>query len=199
MYAKFARAGLADDVVFIGAGRLGVPDAAVFAFALGCDMINVGREAMLAIGCIQALKCHTGECPTGVATQNRWLVRGLDPDVKHARAANYIRALRGEVLALARASGVAHPALLSPDQLEIVSGQFDSETVDHVFGYDPTWRRTEGARRDEIENLIGIGVPRTKPGAEAGPILGDEAGRGDAREHETAEPEAAAGMAQAGD
>ena len=78
-------------------------------FALGCDMVNVGREAMLAIGCIQAQRCHTGHCPTGVATQNRWLMRGLDPDLKPARAANYIVALRDELLSLARACGVAPP------------------------------------------------------------------------------------------
>ena len=46
-------------------GRLGFPDSALFAFALGCDLISVGREAMLAIGCIQAQRCHTGRCPTG--------------------------------------------------------------------------------------------------------------------------------------
>ena len=68
VYERFARAGIAEDIVFIGAGRLGFPDAAMHAFALGCDMINVGREAMLAIGCIQAQRCHTGACPTGVAT-----------------------------------------------------------------------------------------------------------------------------------
>jgi glutamate synthase domain-containing protein 2 len=95
VFAIFAQEGLNDDVVFIGSGRLGLPDTAIFAFGLGCDMINVGREAMLAIGCVQAQRCHTGGCPTGVATPNRWLMRGLDPDVKHARAANYIRALRG--------------------------------------------------------------------------------------------------------
>ena len=44
-----------------------------------CDMVNVGREAMLAIGCIQAQKCHTDQCPTGVATQDAWLMQGLDP------------------------------------------------------------------------------------------------------------------------
>ena len=51
--------------MFIGAGKLGLPDNAVVAFALGCDMVNVAREAMLAIGCIQAQKCHTDTCPTG--------------------------------------------------------------------------------------------------------------------------------------
>ena len=94
VYPIFARAGLAEDVVFVGAGRLGFPDAALQALALGCDMVNVGREAMLAVGCIQALRCHTGHCPTGVATQSRWLMRGLDPELKSARAANYVVALR---------------------------------------------------------------------------------------------------------
>jgi glutamate synthase domain-containing protein 2 len=37
----------------------------VFAFSLGADMVSVGREAMLAIGCIQAQCCHTDTCPTG--------------------------------------------------------------------------------------------------------------------------------------
>ena len=50
VYPLFARAGLAEDVVFIGAGRLGFPDETLVALALGCDMVNVGREAMLAVG-----------------------------------------------------------------------------------------------------------------------------------------------------
>src|ERR671917_2160413 len=112
VYPVFARAGIAEDVVFIGAGRLGFPDAALQALALGCDMINVGREAMLAVGCIQAQRCHTGGCPTGVATQNAWLMRGLDPDAKAPRAANYVVALRAETVSLARSAGYRHPALM---------------------------------------------------------------------------------------
>ena len=57
------RAGLHEQVTFIGGGKLGLPDNAIVAFALGCDMVNVAREAMLAIGCIQAQKCHTDTCP----------------------------------------------------------------------------------------------------------------------------------------
>jgi glutamate synthase domain-containing protein 2 len=67
VYREFAAAGLQHDVVFIGSGKLGFPESALFAFSLGCDMINVAREAMMAIGCIQAQRCHTGHCPTGVA------------------------------------------------------------------------------------------------------------------------------------
>ena len=61
------------------------------AFALGADMVNVGREAMMSIGCIQAQRCHTDPCPTGVATQKPWLVRGLDPELE-VRAGGQLRA-----------------------------------------------------------------------------------------------------------
>jgi glutamate synthase domain-containing protein 2 len=200
-FAAFAREGLTDDVVFIGSGRLGLPDSAVFAFALGCDMINVGREAMLAIGCIQAQRCHTGGCPTGVATQNRWLMRGLDPDLKHARAANYVRALRAELLTLSRTMGVPHPALLTPDHVEVVGERFTTTRIEDVFGYDPTWRAIPAPRRAEIEALLGPPTGRVPvPGVEAGPIPGDETGRG-ARVHgqDMAGDAGRAGMAAGGD
>ena len=83
-------------------------------------MVNVGREAMLAIGCIQAQKCHTDPCPTGVATQNRWLSRGLDPTLKSVRAANYIKTLRRDLLKVAEACGVEHPGLIDADAVEIL-------------------------------------------------------------------------------
>ena len=68
--------------MFNGSGKLGFPEAVLFAFALGCDVVSVGREALLSIGCIQAQRCHTNHCPTGITTHNRWLVRGVDPVLK---------------------------------------------------------------------------------------------------------------------
>jgi glutamate synthase (ferredoxin) len=102
---------------------------------MGFDMINVGREAMLAIGCIQAQRCHTGHCPTGVATQNRWLIRGLDPTHKANRFANYVLTLRKELLQLSRACGVDHPSLVPSDDLAILDECFHSRSVAEVFGY----------------------------------------------------------------
>jgi hypothetical protein len=95
----------------------------VVAFALGADMVNVGREAMLAIGCIQAQKCHTDTCPTGVATQNKWLSHGLDPTLKSVRAANYVKTLRRDLLKVAEAAGVEHPGLIGAGDVEILTGQ----------------------------------------------------------------------------
>jgi len=168
VYPLFAEAGIAEDVGFIGAGRLGFPDEALVAMALGCDMVSVGREAMLSIGCIQAQRCHTGRCPTGVATQSRWLMRGLDPDRKHARAANYVVALRGELLALTRACGARHPALVDPGRIEVVSPGFRSLPLRDVFGYEEGWPVVSPARRAEVDGLVGAPAPRPEPGPQAG-------------------------------
>ncbi len=136
VYRIVADAELHKNIACIGSGKLGFPDNALFAFGLGCDMINVGREAMLAIGCIQAQRCHTGHCPTGVATQNRWLMSGLDPTHKASRFANYVVTLRKELLELSRACGVSHPSLISTDHFEILDDCFVAKSATECFGYD---------------------------------------------------------------
>jgi glutamate synthase domain-containing protein 2 len=63
VYRAFAEAGIHEDVVFVGSGKLGLPENALVALALGCDMVNVGRTAMFALGCIQAQRCHRVAAP----------------------------------------------------------------------------------------------------------------------------------------
>jgi len=159
VYGLFAEAGLTDDVTFIGAGKLGLPDNAVVALALGCDMVNVGREAMLAIGCIQAQKCHTDTCPTGVATQNPWLTRGLDADLKSVRAANYLRTLRRDLLKVGEACGVAHPGLIDADDVEILFAQRDSVPLRELVGYRPEWGRLGPGLEATVSDLMS-GAPQ---------------------------------------
>jgi glutamate synthase domain-containing protein 2 len=141
VYRIFTEAGVADDVTFVGGGKLGLPDNAVVALALGCDMLNLAREPMLAIGCIQAQKCHTDTCPTGVATQNPWLAHGLDVDLKAARAANYIKTLRRDLLKIAESCGVAHPALIDADDIDLLYGNQTARPLRDVYGYEPGWGR----------------------------------------------------------
>jgi glutamate synthase domain-containing protein 2 len=163
VYRTFAAEDLAEDVVFVGSGRLGFPDSALFAFALGCDLIGVGREAMMSIGCIQAQRCHTGRCPTGVATQSRWLMHGLDPDLKSSRAANYLVAFRAELLSLVRSCGVGHPALVTPEHIEIVSQRFGAAPLAEVFEYAADWPVLSTERRRLVEEAVGLekGPPAT--------------------------------------
>lgn len=57
--------------------------------AIGADIIMSARSMMMAIGCIQALKCNSNHCPVGVATQDPHLMAGLDPTDKSVRVASY--------------------------------------------------------------------------------------------------------------
>ncbi len=134
--------------------KLGFPESALLAFALGCDIVNVAREAMMAIGCIQAQRCHTGHCPTGVATQSAWLARGVDPDLKSARAGRYLVNLRREILTLARACGVAHPALVTTEMFELFAGRFETASVQRLTGYEDGWGRPSSTDREVIVELM---------------------------------------------
>ena len=154
VYKTFATRELHEKVVFIGAGKLGLPDNAILAFALGCDLIYVAREAMLAIGCIQAQKCHTDTCPTGVATQNAWLARGLDPQSKSVRFANYIKTLRRDLVKVAEACGVEHPGLIEPGSLEILDGRTASTPLAEVYDYLPGWGVPSAEDRNAIVELM---------------------------------------------
>jgi glutamate synthase domain-containing protein 2 len=160
VYSAFARRGLTEQVTFVGGGKLGLPDNAVVAFALGCDMVNIAREAMLAIGCIQAQKCHTDTCPTGVATQNAWLAHGLDPALKSVRLANYVATLRRDLLKVAEACGVEHPGLIDTGSVEVLTGRTASTPLGEVYGYEPGWGLPSAADRAEIVAIMTADAPQ---------------------------------------
>ncbi len=78
-------------------------------FALGADMCSSARGMMMALGCIQALECNKNTCPTGVATQNPRLVRGLVVEDKKHRVANYHNETVKSASELMAAAGIQHP------------------------------------------------------------------------------------------
>ncbi|MCB9830872.1 MAG: FMN-binding glutamate synthase family protein [Planctomycetes bacterium] len=135
VYQVFQKEDMASRVVWIGAGKLGFPDRAMVALAMGCDLIYVAREAMIAIGCIQAQKCHTDHCPAGVATQNRWLQAGIDVDDKALRMSRYLKSFRKELLNLAHACGYEHPAQIKGSDIECSTGVNRFSTLDEILGY----------------------------------------------------------------
>jgi glutamate synthase domain-containing protein 2 len=160
VYGTFAEAGLTDDVTFIGSGKLGLPDNATVAFALGADMVSVAREPMMSIGCIQSQKCHTDRCPTGVATQDPWLAHGLDPASKAERCAQYVRTLRKELVKVSESVGVAHPGLITPDDIDILCGDYEARPLHEVYGYRAGWGGLGPALAHGITELMAPGGSR---------------------------------------
>ncbi len=78
------------------------------ALCIGADICNSARAMMMALGCIQALKCDENTCPTGVATQDPKLVRGLVVEDKWKRVRNYQGATIHDFLELFMAAGCTH-------------------------------------------------------------------------------------------
>lgn len=137
VYKLFKSKGLCDRVVFIGSGKLGFPAKAAMAFAMGVDCINVAREAMLSIGCIQAQICHTNRCPTGIATQNRWLQNGIDSTLKSVRLAQYFKTFRKELIEITHAAGYEHPCQFKMTDVEMnVDDHNLSKELDKAYMYN---------------------------------------------------------------
>lgn len=139
VYKIFQAHELTDDIVFVGSGKLGLPANALMAMAMGCDLINVAREAMLSIGCIQAQICHTNRCPAGVATQSKWLQAGINIPLKADRFQNYIQTFRKELLEVTHACGYEHPCQITMDDVRMGMGDnhFTKALQTH-FGYEKT-------------------------------------------------------------
>jgi len=95
--------------------KLGCAGKVVSAFdiarmmALGADWCNAARGFMFALGCIQAQACHTGNCPTGVSTQDPQRQRALVVPTKSERVFHYHQNTLRALKELVQAAGLAHP------------------------------------------------------------------------------------------
>ena len=103
----------------MGIGKLGFPGMAALAFGMGVDVINVAREAMMSIGCIQAQMCHTNRCPSGVATQSKWLQNGINVPLKSDMAFQYFKTFKKEFIEITHASDYEHPCQYTMDDIEV--------------------------------------------------------------------------------
>jgi glutamate synthase domain-containing protein 2 len=82
--------------------------------ALGADWCNSARGFMFAVGCLQSQQCHTGRCPTGVATQDKVRQRAIHIGDKSQRVANFHRETVKALAELIAAAGLDHPSELRP-------------------------------------------------------------------------------------
>jgi glutamate synthase domain-containing protein 2 len=96
-------------IKIIASGKVATVFDLVKNFALGADMCNSARGMMFALGCIQALLCNTNTCPTGIATQDKGLMKGLVVDQKKVRVANFHNATVAGAMQMIGAAGLQHP------------------------------------------------------------------------------------------
>lgn len=106
-----------DKIRVICSGKVANGFDIVSNIALGADMCNSARAMMMSIGCVQSKQCNANTCPTGVATQNPRLQKGLDIDDKKNRAANFHKNILHSFLELVAAMGLSNPSDLKPSYI----------------------------------------------------------------------------------
>jgi glutamate synthase domain-containing protein 2 len=106
--------GLREEIRLIASGKVNTGFQIATKVALGADMCNAARAMMFALGCIQALRCNTNHCPTGVATQDPQLVGGLHVGDKSVRVARFHRETVKSFFDVLGATGLHVPSGLKP-------------------------------------------------------------------------------------
>ena len=128
-------AGLRGRVRVLASGKILTGFHMIRALALGADACNSARGMMLALGCIQALRCNNDTCPTGVTTQNPALYRGLDVPDKAQRVERFHRATIESFLEILAAMGVPSPEDISPELIFRRVSDMSVKTFDEIYEF----------------------------------------------------------------
>lgn len=145
-------AGLKDRIRLGAAGKVVSGAGLAINMAVGADWCNAARAFMFSLGCVQSMKCHTGDCPTGVATQDPFRQRGLVIGDKAERVYQFqkqtVSALRDIVVAM----GLENPWQIRPHHLHERLNSAKSSSIDYIYPF--------------LENRVLIEAPDDTPYAQ---------------------------------
>lgn len=135
---------LKNEIRVIATGKLTSAFGLIRNLCLGVDICYAGRSFLLALGCIQALRCNTNDCPTGVATQDPNLVAGLDVKNKRNRVKNFHQQTMKGVAEMLGAMGVKNHQSLSPHYLKRRVSQFEVQSMSELINWVEDGAYTKG-------------------------------------------------------
>lgn len=127
--------GIRDRIKIIAAGKIISGFHLVKNLALGADMCNSARGMMLALGCVHSLICNTNHCPTGVATQNPKLAKGLDVTNKSVRVFNFHKNTVHATAELIASGNLSHTSALNRSHIYRRINQSEVKRYDQIFPY----------------------------------------------------------------
>ncbi len=137
--------GLRQRVRVVASGKLVTSARAAWALCVGADFINTARGFMFSLGCIQALRCHTNTCPTGITTHSHRLQRALVVEEKYLRVANYANNMNREIDMIAHSCGVRHARELRREHVRIVQANCQSIALNMIYPYPEPKARVRAA------------------------------------------------------
>jgi glutamate synthase domain-containing protein 2 len=142
--------GLRDKIKIIASGKIIDSFDMVRKFALGADICNCARGMMFAVGCIQALRCNTNDCPAGVATQDPALYKLVDVPSKAERVAKYHKATINQLHHLCSAAGVTTIKCLKKQHIRRRIGPGEISSYKKIY---PTFEENSLIENKCLENF----------------------------------------------
>ena len=137
--------GLKQRIRVVASGKLVTSARAAWALCVGADFINTARGFMFSLGCIQALRCQTNTCPTGITTHSARLQRALVVEEKYLRVANYANNMNREIDMIAHSCGVRHARELRREHVRIVQANCQSIALNMIYPYPEAKARVRAA------------------------------------------------------
>lgn len=127
--------------------------------ALGADICNSARGMMLALGCVQSLTCNTNHCPTGVATQNPRLYRGLVVTDKAKRVEQFHRKTVHATAEVISSAGLRHTSELNRTHIYRRTSEESIRRYDQIFPLI----RTGSLLADDPPDAFRLGLEEADP------------------------------------
>ena len=124
---------LKDEIKLIVSGKVTNGMDIAKNLSLGADLCASARGMMFSLGCIQALQCHKNTCPTGVATQDKRLSKGLDAQDKKIRVANYHKNTVKSFMEIIASAGLKHPEELNRSHIFYRLNRTQYKRYDELF------------------------------------------------------------------
>ncbi|MDD5483233.1 MAG: glutamate synthase-related protein [Kiritimatiellae bacterium] len=103
---RLRREGIRNRASLVAAGGLRCSADIVKAIALGADAVYIATAALVAMGCHLCQKCYTGKCNWGIATQDPYLMKRLNPDTAVRRLKNLLRGWELEIKEMLGGMGI---------------------------------------------------------------------------------------------
>ena len=143
-------AGLKGQVRLAASGKVTSGASLAINAALGADWCNAARAFMFSLGCIQSLKCHTGTCPTGIATQSPARQRALVVEEKAQRVARFHATTLHALHEIVVAAGLDSPSDFRPSHLRQRINVAEMRQIDEIYSFARPGELLEGAENAHL-------------------------------------------------
>lgn len=143
---------LRKDIRLIASGKVVNGFDITHKLALGADLCNMARPMMFAVGCIQALRCDTNTCPSGVATQDPRRARAVDVDDRGEHVKRFHEQTIKSFLTVLGIVGCSHPDQLTPGHMFRRGADDIGRPYDAIYAYCEPGDLLEGRIPDAFKH-----------------------------------------------